>query len=100
MADVVVPDWLTSSPASFLAASSPGWLVPRPVLVDSGFGRDLHSTLGLLPGEPATLFNTHWHSDHVGGNAGLAERLPDANRLLGSPGLARQCRQSQVGSCR
>lgn len=23
--------------------------------------------------EPALVFNTYWHSDHVGGNAGLAE---------------------------
>jgi len=37
--------------------------------VDSGLGSDLEATLGLLPGEPALLFNTHWHSDHVGGNA-------------------------------
>jgi glyoxylase-like metal-dependent hydrolase (beta-lactamase superfamily II) len=43
--------------------------------VDSGFGSDLKATLGLLPGEPALVFNTHWHSDHVGGNAGLAERF-------------------------
>jgi hydroxyacylglutathione hydrolase len=45
------------------------------VLVDSGFGSDLEATLDLLPGEPALVFNTHWHSDHVGGNAGLAKRF-------------------------
>jgi glyoxylase-like metal-dependent hydrolase (beta-lactamase superfamily II) len=27
----------------------------------------------MLPGTPALVFNTHWHSDHVGGNAGLTE---------------------------
>jgi glyoxylase-like metal-dependent hydrolase (beta-lactamase superfamily II) len=52
------------------------WLAgPRPILVDTGFGSDLDATLGLLPGEPALVFNTHWHSDHVGGNAGVAARF-------------------------
>lgn len=46
-----------------------------PILVDSGFGSDLDATLGLLPGEPALVFNTDWHSDPVGGNAGLADRF-------------------------
>ena len=29
----------------------------------------------MLPDEPALVFNTHWHSDHVGGNAGLRRRF-------------------------
>ena len=47
----------------------------QPILVDRGFGADLEATLALLPDEPALVFNTHWHSDHVGGNAGLANRF-------------------------
>jgi len=75
MADVVLPDWLAFRPRLFPSCNF-AWLAgPRPVLVDSGFGSDLDATLGLLPGEPALVFNTHWHSDHVGGNAGLAERF-------------------------
>lgn len=32
--------------------------------------------------EPALVFNTYWHSDHVGGNAGPGEALRDADRRL------------------
>lgn len=71
--------------------SAPGWLrhEPRPfpscnltlargrdavLLVDTGYGSDGAATLDLLRAEavdPASVvvFNTHWHSDHVGGNA-------------------------------
>jgi len=49
------------------------WLAgPRPILIDTGFGSDLEATLEMLPGEPALIVNTHWHSDHVGGNSGVA----------------------------
>jgi len=72
---VVLPEWLEFRPRLFPSCNF-AWLAgPRPVLVDSGFGSDLEATLGLLPGEPALVFNTHWHSDHVGGNAALAERF-------------------------
>ena len=52
---------------------------PRPVLVDSGFGPAVPSLLawlaaeGVAPGELRVL-NTHWHSDHVGGNHALQQR--------------------------
>jgi hydroxyacylglutathione hydrolase len=69
-----VPDWLDFRPR-LLPSCNFAWLRgPRPVLVDSGFGSDLEATQDLLPGEPALVFNTHWHSDHVG-NAGLAVRF-------------------------
>ncbi|HEY4025489.1 MAG TPA: MBL fold metallo-hydrolase [Candidatus Dormibacteraeota bacterium] len=75
MAGVVLPDWLDFRPRLFPSCNFAWLRGPRPVLVDSGFGADLNATLGLLPGEPALVLNTHWHSDHVGGNAGLAERF-------------------------
>jgi hydroxyacylglutathione hydrolase len=49
----------------------------EPVLVDTGYGSDLARTEELLaesgigPADLSLLVNTHHHSDHVGGNAGL-----------------------------
>lgn len=50
------------------------------LLVDSGYGSDVRRTLELLGRhglEPGGLrvFNTHWHSDHVGGNHVLQEQF-------------------------
>lgn len=45
-----------------------------PILVDSGFGSDVKDTeqlitdAGVLPKELHLIVNTHYHSDHVGGN--------------------------------
>lgn len=97
MADVVLPDWLDFQPRLFprskfaKAGSSPGrsWST-------AALPGNLDSTLGLLPGEAARLFNTHCRSDYVGGNARLAERFPDANPLFGRRGLGRQCQRSRV----
>ena len=75
MAAVALPDWLDFRPRLFPHCNFAWLRGPRPVLVDSGFGTDLGTTLALLPDEPALVFNTHWHSDHVGGNAGLADRF-------------------------
>lgn len=75
MAAVALPDWLDFRPRLFPSCNFAWLRGPRPVLVDSGFGTDLEATLALLPDEPALVFNTHWHSDHVGGNAGLASRF-------------------------
>jgi hydroxyacylglutathione hydrolase len=52
----------------------------RPVLIDTGFGSDLADTKRLLhaagtpPEQLALIVNTHYHSDHCGGNAGLQAR--------------------------
>ena len=52
----------------------------RPVLVDSGYADGVDRTLSMLvdagvdPDELALLVNTHYHSDHVGGNHILQER--------------------------
>ena len=48
---------------------------PRPVLVDTGAPGDEAAILSWLNGcVPALVVNTHWHSDHVGGNAGWMGR--------------------------
>ena len=82
MADVVLPDWLVFGPRLFPSCNFVWLAGPRPVLLDSGFGSDLDATRGLLPGEPALVFSAHWHSDHVGGNAGLTKRfgMPSPSR--------------------
>ncbi len=52
----------------------------RPLLIDSGYGSDIDATESLLrstgtsPEEIALLANTHYHCDHVGGNATLQKR--------------------------
>lgn len=52
----------------------------NPVLVDSGYGSDLALTEDLLrragapPESLSLIVNTHYHSDHVGGNHGLQTR--------------------------
>ena len=85
MAAVALPDWLDFRPRLFPSCNFAWLRGPQPVLVDSGFGTDLEATLALLPDEPALVFNTHWHSDHVGGNAGLANRfgMPIAASVTG-----------------
>ncbi len=48
---------------------------PRPVLVDAGAPGGEAGLLAWLQGrEPALLVNTHWHSDHTGGNHALSAR--------------------------
>ena len=75
MAAAAPPDWLDFRPRLFPSCNFAWLRGPQPILVDSGFGTDLEATLALLPDEPALVFNTHWHSDHVGGNARLANRF-------------------------
>lgn len=53
---------------------------PRPLLIDTGFGSDIAATERLLrdadlpPERLALIVNTHYHSDHVGGNSALQQR--------------------------
>lgn len=70
-----LPDWLDFRPRLFPSCNFTWLRGMRPVLVDTGFGADADATLSLLPGEPALVVNTHWHSDHVGGNAPLIGRF-------------------------
>lgn len=71
---VFVRDWLSSN--NILLKSPDGH-----VLIDSGYGRHAPMTLLLLAsgrglGEESLSFlvNTHCHSDHVGGNAAIAQK--------------------------
>lgn len=63
----------------------------RPALVDSGFVAHADQTLAWASehaGPVGLVVNTHWHSDHVGGNgllqargAGIAASTPDADAV-------------------
>jgi glyoxylase-like metal-dependent hydrolase (beta-lactamase superfamily II) len=63
----------------------------QPALVDSGFVGHAHQTAAWAraqAGSVALVVNTHWHSDHVGGNgmlqamgAGIAASAPDASAV-------------------
>lgn len=71
---VFVRDWLSAN--HVLLKSRDGH-----VLIDTGYVRHLPLTLALLASprglgdEPlAAIVNTHCHSDHMGGNAGIARR--------------------------
>lgn len=52
----------------------------RPALVDTGFGSDLPRTISLInqagirPMDIQYILNTHYHSDHVGGNSWLQKK--------------------------
>ena len=71
---VFVRDWLSSN--NVLLRSRDGH-----VLIDTGYSRHAPMTLALLASDRgirndplAWVVNTHCHSDHIGGNAALAEK--------------------------
>jgi glyoxylase-like metal-dependent hydrolase (beta-lactamase superfamily II) len=66
--------WMVAEPGHVVS-----WLYvgsERAILVDSGTGIvPIARLVASLTDRPVTLVNTHYHFDHVGGNAGFAERL-------------------------
>ena len=52
-----------------------------PILIDTGFGSDVQETedlikeVGVSPEELHLIVNTHYHSDHVGGNFHLQKSM-------------------------
>ncbi|MEU2740748.1 MBL fold metallo-hydrolase [Streptomyces sp. NPDC007095] len=69
----------------------------QPALVDSGFvghAEDTAAWARAHAGDVGLVVNTHWHSDHVGGNAllqaggaGIAAGAPEADAVArGDPG--------------
>ena len=83
-----LPAWVTWQPRSFPDANLMLLVGREPVLVDSGFVGHADETAAWVRahvGDLALVVNTHWHCDHVGGNAllqaagaGVAASVPDA----------------------
>jgi hydroxyacylglutathione hydrolase len=74
------PRWLRFVERPFPSSNMVVIAGDEQVLVDTGYGSDLARTEGLLaesgigPADLSLVVNTHHHSDHVGGNAGLQGR--------------------------
>ena len=87
----LLPAWVTWQRRPFPDANL--LLLPgrQPALVDSGFVGHAQETADWVrarTGRLALVVNTHWHSDHVGGNAllqaagaGVAASIPDAHAV-------------------
>ncbi|MDT7627113.1 MAG: hydroxyacylglutathione hydrolase [Pseudonocardiales bacterium] len=83
-----LPVWLTWQPRPFPDANLLLLHGRQPALVDSGFVGHAAQTAEWVrahTGSLSLVVNTHWHSDHVGGNAllqaggaGIAASAPDA----------------------
>lgn len=75
-----LPDWLHFSQRPFPSANMVLVGAKRPLLVDTGFGSEIAETekllreVGLSPERLSLVVNTHYHSDHVGGNHWLQTR--------------------------
>jgi glyoxylase-like metal-dependent hydrolase (beta-lactamase superfamily II) len=75
-----VPDWLLFFERTYPSANVALIRGEHPVLVDTGYGSELAATENLLreagvpPESLSLIVNTHYHSDHVGGNGGLQRR--------------------------
>ena len=74
------PAWLHLFERTFPSANMVLVRGETPVLIDTGFGSDVEQTKALLLGagvpaeRVAPVVNTHYHSDHVGGNFHLQSR--------------------------
>jgi glyoxylase-like metal-dependent hydrolase (beta-lactamase superfamily II) len=70
-----LPGWVRWQPRPFPDANLLLLHGPRPALVDTGFVGHAEQTRewaeNAAGGRIATVVNTHWHADHVGGNAAL-----------------------------
>src|SRR5690625_43118 len=66
-----------------------------PTLIDTGFGSDVQDTerlikdAGVSPEELHLIVNTHYHSDHVGGNSYLQDKY-------GIPIAAHKCEDDLI----
>ena len=86
-----LPSWLTWRQRPFPDANLLFLAGRRPAMVDSGFVGHASETAAWVRARTERLdlvVNTHWHSDHVGGNAllqaagaGIAASAPDAEAV-------------------
>ncbi|MDJ0757276.1 MAG: MBL fold metallo-hydrolase [Ardenticatenaceae bacterium] len=77
---MVLPDWIHFWQRPFPSGNVVLLKTTRPVLIDSGYGSDVEGLVawlvqtGTQPAALQWLINTHYHSDHVGGNHFLQTR--------------------------
>ncbi|MGO9750242.1 MAG: MBL fold metallo-hydrolase [Solirubrobacteraceae bacterium] len=86
-----LPAWVTFQPRPFPDVNMLLLQGRQPALVDSGFVGHAQQTAAWVRRHTARamlVVNTHWHSDHVGGNAllqamgaGIAASAPDAQAI-------------------
>ena len=86
-----LPAWVTFRHRPFPDANLVLLQGRQPALIDSGFVGHAHQTAAWVRRHTARamlVVNTHWHSDHVGGNsllqamgAGIAASAPDAQAI-------------------
>ncbi len=86
-----LPAWVTFKRRPFPDANLLLIHGRQPAIVDSGFVAHAQQTAAWVRGhipQLALVINTHWHSDHVGGNAllqgmgaGIAASAPDAQAI-------------------
>jgi glyoxylase-like metal-dependent hydrolase (beta-lactamase superfamily II) len=75
-----LPGWVRFVPRPYPSSNLVLLTGPTPVMLDSGYGSDaaalgeLIGAAGLTVGQLALVLNSHWHSDHSGGNAWLQAR--------------------------
>lgn len=91
VAGQALPDWVRWQQRSFPDANLLLLEGRFPALVDSGFVGHAQETADWVQGQVSgvdLVVNTHWHSDHVGGNAllqrrgaGIAASTPDATAI-------------------
>lgn len=92
-----LPGWVRFVPRPYPSSNLILLTGPTPVLLDSGFGSDaaalgeLIGAAGLAVTQLALVLNSHWHSDHSGGNAWLqAHGVPIAAARLDGEAVNRR----------
>ncbi|MFN8473379.1 MAG: MBL fold metallo-hydrolase [Anaerolineae bacterium] len=96
------PDWLTFFQRTFPSANMALIRGKRPILFDTGFGSDFALTDALLreagvsPESLSLVVNSHYHSDHAGGNFGFQTRygLPIAAHRWDAGAINRRDREA------
>jgi glyoxylase-like metal-dependent hydrolase (beta-lactamase superfamily II) len=95
----LLPSWVTWWQRPFPDANTLLLHGRQPALIDSGFvahAEDTAAWARAYAGRIALVVNTHWHSDHVGGNAAL--QAAGAAIAAGAP-EAEAVRRRDAGCC-